>query len=66
MTERGEPTNEYLVTVRGQLETTTQIYVHSEDEARRLVMALAAAQGGDNRTQSETLLGDTGDFAGSY
>jgi hypothetical protein len=29
-------------------------------------MALAAAQGGDNRTQSETLLGDTGDFAGSY
>ena len=42
MTEPRAPTNEYLVTVRGQLETTTQIFVHSEDEARRLVMALAA------------------------
>lgn len=34
--------------------------------AGAIVMALAAAQGGDNRTQSEILLGDTGDFAGSY
>jgi hypothetical protein len=38
MTEPRAPTNEYLITVRGQLETTTQIFVHSEDEARRRVV----------------------------
>jgi hypothetical protein len=38
MTEPRAPKNEYLVTVRGQLETTTRIFVHSEDEARRRVV----------------------------
>lgn len=35
MTEPRAPMNEYRVTVRGQLETTTQAFVRSEDEARR-------------------------------
>jgi hypothetical protein len=34
--------------------------------AGAIVTALAAARGCDNRGQSETLLGDTGDFAGTY
>ena len=38
MTEPRAPKNEYLVTVRGQLETTTRIFVRSEDEARRRVV----------------------------
>ena len=38
MTEPRAPTNEYLVTLRGQLETTTQIFADSEDEARRRIV----------------------------
>ena len=38
MTEPRAPKNGYLVTVRGQLETATRIFVHSEDEARRNVV----------------------------
>lgn len=34
--------------------------------AGAILMALAAAQGCDNRAQSETLLEDTADFAGTY